>query len=494
MAIAVAESIATTVGFNALIADKNGVFYKTVNGSAYLLSFPTSTISQLFNREKWQEILFDIIASAFQDGLMDGFANYIIGEVSEVVSQEIDKAMEPKKTVESVMAVPSMSNDCWSAIKADALQFEKVSIEMCHSLQEAINNAVSLSQGLQNEDINNPLIAAWAAANPASHCPTDLDDEAYRNLLVDIGCDPKLKSSDPSTELHPDTALVTDYWWSAVGTWEEELQCPDHSVLTGFCASGGNDCYGATKQGLCARAPWGSTIKPYGYSLGRDYTRDLAFCQTGYAAKSFCSYGIHRDCLGSNLRMACFQLDDRYVIDYGSCNTKESKVYGEHLQATSPNEIIVGMCSSGGNPNCGGDGTSTQAAMFCPIVMRKAGEEDLVPLLRLSNGSDNMIVGNLAENPGGYAFIESTIRLSTKGGNGKRPIYRCRSIWDHFETNDPNCEGQTKEGLHGYASTVDNGKPIHRCISGGGDHFLTTSWSECTGGGSRHEADLGFSY
>jgi hypothetical protein len=115
------------------------------------------------------------------------------------------------------------------------------------------------------------------------------------------------------------------------------------------------------------------------------------------------------------------------------------------------------------------------------------------PLFRFTNGSDYLLTAYLGENPEDYDFDGVAFRVYKNGGNGRRPLYRCRTSWDHFTSWSSNCEGQTKEGVLGYVSKTETegSREIWRCNHE--THYTTVNQQECIDKGKKVESSLGFS-
>lgn len=80
--------------------------------------------------------------------------------------------------------------------------------------------------------------------------------------------------------------------------------------------------------------------------------------------------------------------------------------------------------------------------------------------------------------------------------SARRPVFNCTTNGHNtFVSTDQNCEGHSKKNpsLIGYIYRNSNGyrEPIYRCRAGS-DHFITTSYSECTS--HTYGGILGYSY
>jgi hypothetical protein len=81
----------------------------------------------------------------------------------------------------------------------------------------------------------------------------------------------------------------------------------------------------------------------------------------------------------------------------------------------------------------------------------------LIPIYRSVKGDDHLFSSSPTEGPNaGYTDEGLKFYLFSAGHPTTRPLYRCTiNKWGHhFQSLDPNCEGQRVEGILGYVSTV----------------------------------------
>lgn len=97
-----------------------------------------------------------------------------------------------------------------------------------------------------------------------------------------------------------------------------------------------------------------------------------------------------------------------------------------------------------------------------------------------------------------YTFEGTDFHLFPSNGNGVYiPLYRCyvSGSLDHFLSTSSTCEGSNVEGILGYLSHFSESGliPLYRFFrSNGGDHLITTNYSEGTASGYIYEETLGY--
>lgn len=490
-----AEELATSAGFDALMADRNGVFYQTINGAASAIAIPTSLVSSRFNTAEWRDILIDILGSALTGDVRGGFVGIIIGKLSHAICKGLSHALSPADAVTSVIHTNGIGDACLDTIKNLALERTSRGDDLCWAMRDEINIAAS-QQAARNaapSSSNDPFNHAMHSIDHMIRCPADSNADGYRSLLEGVGCSASEVYLSTETPVDPSTTLVTDHQWTRTDNWFTTLSCGSGKAAVGMCSSGGNpDCYGKTKELLCAGRPGGGALVSNATYVDLRHNFDntaMGMCPNGYVMTDFCSSGGNKDCGGDSQAMRCRPLAADLQIDYAGCTVKEARTWDARLQATSPNDVIVGICTSGRNADCGLNSDLTKSALFCPIA--PATNDGTHTLFQYFNGGDDLLTRYIGESPWGYHYTGS-FRVYTSPGTNRIPLYRCLVGGDHFASLVSNCEGQRSEGLLGYISDVQGeGQPIYRC-TGHGNHRITTDRASCTDNGYNIEGTLGY--
>jgi hypothetical protein len=289
------------------------------------------------------------------------------------------------------------------------------------------------------------------------------------------------------------SVLTNDRYWGRTTNWNSGVGCSPGSATVGMCSSGGNlDCYGQAKEILCASRSDGALVNPDDISdLRQDFSQATALCPRDYVVSEFCSSGANRDCAGTNLVVRCRHVSAAYKIDYDHCQLKGASSWTPRLQATASNQVIIGLCSSGQNPDCGKNRDMTKSATFCPLLPSTAENSSTTHnLYEFFNGGQQLITLYLHENPPGWTFNGSPFRLYNNVGPDRVPLMRCVGNNARLASTDPNCEGQAVEGLMGYLSST-TGTPVYRCLVNG-QYLATTDRVLCTSPGNYIELTLGY--
>jgi hypothetical protein len=415
----------------------------------------------------------------------------------------LPKAPSPHKSAESVISANGIKDSCLGGIKSRSTDRYTQGEDYCFAMRSEISSATvrELSAKSSKNSLDNKITKSWKKVGAGGSCPTDPNDAAYLDLLEGIGCNKKrvyASAQGKSSELKIDDSMVltNNQYWTRTTNWRASVRCPNGQVAVGMCSSGKNqDCYGQAKEILCAARAEKSLVNNNVYQdIRKDFTREMAYCSNGYVVTEFCSPGENRDCSGTNLVMRCKPLNTGFSIDYAHCERKESTVWDSRLQATSPNMVMVGMCTSGKYPDCGPDKNITKSAAFCPLVPTASlasGGDKTHPIFRFYDYNGiHLMSANLGENPANYFLEPVDFNLYDEGGTNRQALYRCVSGLDRFASPDSNCEGTRSEGMLGYMSTT-TGTPIYRCY-GGGQHLITTNRAECTNNGFTVETTLGY--
>jgi hypothetical protein len=118
----------------------------------------------------------------------------------------------------------------------------------------------------------------------------------------------------------------------------------------------------------------------------------------------------------------------------------------------------------------------------------------IVPIYRFNNGkhfytpifSEGINAGFTSE---GMAF-----KTYASSAGGMHALYRCYAgSGDHFVSSASNCEGQTVIWSIGYVfGTAGSGRTALYRFSGGGEHLVTTNYSEGTAAGYSYDGVLGY--
>jgi hypothetical protein len=485
LAASFAEELATTAAFDALMEVKE--FADVINLAAASIAIPTSLVSKRFNKDEWRDILIDILASALTGDVKGGFVGIIIGKLAEAICLGIDKATSPQDATNSLVSVNGISDTCLNSLKDHATARAEKGEDLCYAMKDEISIEAAKAKPTSK------LVEAWESGGKSGECPTDPNAEAYQALLEGVGCKEARVYLADQAKVVPATNLVKNRYWTRTADWFGVVRCASGQVAVGVCASGGNpDCFGMPKELLCAKLPDGRSLTTTKY---KDMTKDtdntsLSICPEGYAVTEFCSSSGNKTCNyeQSYQRMRCRQITESYQIDYGNCTLKEARTWDARLQATAPNEVIVGICSSGKNPDCGQKRDATKSALFCPLQPAAPSEGTRV-VTRYTRGDDTFLTTSIGENPFGFDY-DGSFRLYTDSASGRVPLMRCRTDKGHMMSNSSKCEGFTSEGLLGYTSTKEPGTTIIRCTKDG-HHFVSADKQECIDRGYTYEGKLG---
>lgn len=478
------------LSYESMAEDKKSPTYIEMLLIAKVFALQATAVSGKFKFEKWQDIMMDIILSAFAGNIKAGYTPIIMSKMATAICKGTDEALSAAHALVSTMYTDGISDDCLEGIRNRSVSRYEAGEDMCYSLRDEIKAAATLVP------TDNKVTNAWKES--VKNCPSNESDGAYLNLLEGVGCQKKRVITNQVEEVGDlvidDTTILTHQrYWGRTTDWHASVKCPTGMVAVGMCSSGGNpDCYGRPKEILCAYSAEGTPVvdnKKY-RDLFKNFNEDTALCPNNYVVSEFCSSGGNRDCSGYSQVVRCSAVNSRFLIDYSNCDTKESKSWTGRLEATAPNHVMVGLCSSGKNPDCGKDSDVTKLAMFCPLVP-KATSDDIHEVFRFSTKDDHMLTANFGENPRTYGYDGAGFKLYDNDGTNRTELYRCLSGYDHFASTSTNCEGQKMEGSLGYLSTK-TGSPIYRCYNGK-DHLITADKSECTEGGFTIEATLGYS-
>ena len=491
-----AEELATSAGFGALMegdgsdgsdgSDGGDIpFAELVNEAAGVIATAIVLISGRYSNAEWRAFVLDIIRTWLMKEERVGLAQIIIDKISKIICEGLSIAMSPADAVTSVIHANGIGDICLDNIKTMALERAGNGDELCWAMRDEINIAAQNSTSESSSEI-------WETPNDASHCPSDPDSEAYLSLLEDVGCRASDDYLSTETPVHPSTVLETDHHWARTGNWQASLQCGAGQAAVGMCSSGGSaHCHGQAKELLCAGRPGGGTLTDSSSHIDKFDTfnnRGMSICPNGWVTTEFCSSGTNSDCAGQTQLMRCRPLASDLQIDYSGCTEKGTPDVHARLQATSPNDVIVGMCTINKSLNCGVDRQYAKSAIFCPIV--PATNDGTHYLTQLYDGSNDLLTKYISESPWGYQYVDS-FRVYTEPGTNRVPMYRCLAGTDHFASLASNCEGHQTEYLLGYVSTVrGDGKPIYRC-AGGGNRRITTDLEACTSIGQLY-AVLGY--
>ncbi|TXD36071.1 hypothetical protein FRC98_13170 [Lujinxingia vulgaris] len=490
-----AEELATSAAVDALMADHNGVFYQTINTAASAIAIPTSLVSSRFNTAEWRDILIDILISALSGDVRGGFVGIIIGKLSQAICKGLSHALSPADAVTSVIHTNGIGDACLDNIKTLALERTNRGDDLCWAMRDEITIAAA-QQAARNaapSSPNDPFSHMMHSINRAIRCPANPEAHGYQSLLEGVGCTTSEVYLSTETPVDPSTVLNTDHQWTRTDNWFATLSCGSGKAAVGMCSSGGNpDCYGKPKELLCASRPGGGSLVSNSHYVDLRHNYDntgMGMCPNGYVMTDFCSSGGNKDCGGDSQAMRCRPLAADLQIDYAGCTVKEAKTWDARLQATSPNDVIVGICTSGRNADCGLNSDLTKSALFCPI--RPATNDGTHTLFQYFNGGDDLLTKYIGESPWRYHYTGS-FQVYTSPGTNRIPLYRCLIGGDHFASLVSSCEGQRSEGLLGYISTVQGqGQPIYRC-TGHGNHRITTDRASCTDNGYNIEGTLGY--
>lgn len=488
LAATFAEDLATTAAFDALMEVKE--FADVINVAAAAIAIPTSLVSKRFNQNEWKGIIIDILASALTGDVKGGFVGIIIGKIAEAICLGIDKATSPKDAADSIVSANGISDSCLNSIKDLAVKRSESGEDMCYAMQDEIVRAAGKAKP------SNKLVEAWESGGKTGECPNDANAEAYRTLLEGIGCKESLVYTEGQPRVDPATNLVKNRYWARTTDWFGTLACPLGQVAVGMCSSGGNpDCYKMPKELLCAKLPSGGSMTTNTY---KDMVKNvdntaLSICPTDYVITEFCSSGGNRDCnnRSTQQKIRCRQLTSSLKIDYANCTLKEAKTWDARLQATAPNEVMIGVCTSGKNPDCGQKRDVTKSALFCPINPAAASDGTRA-LTRFTKGDDTFLTMYIGENPVNYDY-DGAIKVYTSSATDRNPLVRCRKNdgKGHMMSNSSGCEGHTHEGILGYTSKTATDKQLVRCAKG--DYrFVSTEKQECVDRGWSYASSLGY--
>lgn len=475
-----------------IMAAKDSPQYQAAKIAALALAPLVSLISRRYSISDWENIIMYTLAEALAGHVKTGFTVILMSKLATAICKGTTEGLSPSAVLQSVISTNGISTDCLEGIKSRSIARFEASEDMCYSLNSEIAAAAAAVPP------NNSVIQAWDSGEASGACPRDPADSAYQSLLESMGCQkPKVSvSSNASVDelaIDDSTVLTNDRYWGRTTNWNAGVACASGSVAVGMCSSGKNqDCYGQAKEILCAKRSDIATVYDGDIvDLRKDFSQDSALCPENYVVSEFCSSGANRDCAGTNLVVRCRRINSTYAIDYNNCTLKESKAWDPRLQATAPNQVMVGMCTSGKYPDCGKNRDVTKSATFCPLNPAAGSPSPSTThnLYEYFNNGEQLPTVNITENPPGWILNGSHFRLYNEGGADRVPFMRCSGSGGHFASNDPNCEGQTVEGLMGYLSST-TGTPVYRCS--GRYHLTTTDRSACDTSGYRFEGSMGF--
>jgi hypothetical protein len=121
-----------------------------------------------------------------------------------------------------------------------------------------------------------------------------------------------------------------------------------------------------------------------------------------------------------------------------------------------------------------------------------------IPIFRFRQNSQHFYTVNYLEGSNaGLQPEQIASALYTGNGPGSIGLYRCynSSNGDHFISTSSACEGQTQEGLMGYAYTTAGAgrRALYRFYKASiADHLITVDFSEGTNNGYTSEGILGY--